>query len=99
MNKILIFTKNDIGELFNKIKDVIDVKQCSLMKSEGNIVTNSGNVIVIRGLSESARGHKANVVLYDGKFTNEEKTLMQYFLTLNCMFRKLQINKLKGKGI
>ena len=89
--KILIFTKNDIKELFNKIKDIVGVKSCSLMKSEGQIITESGNIINIRKLSESARGYRANVVLYDGKFTNEERKFMEHLLLPNGMIRKLQI--------
>ena len=89
--KILIFTKNDIKELFNKIKDIVGVKSCSLMKSEGQIITESGNIINIRKLSESARDYRANVILYYGKFTREERKFMEHLLLPNGMIRKLQI--------
>src|SRR5574344_406843 len=68
MNKILIFTKNDIRELFNKIRNIVDAKECRLMKSEAQIITNSDNIIIIRKLDMSARGYKANIILYDGNF-------------------------------
>ena len=95
MNKILIFTKRDIRTLSHRIIGIVNTDKFTLTKSEGQIVTEHGTLIIIRQLSESARGYRANVVLYDGKFTNEEKEFMQRILTPNGMFRKLQINKLK----
>ena len=88
---ILIFTKNDIRELFNKIRDIVNAKELRLSKEQGQIITESGSIINIRRLNDGARGYRANVILYDGKFTREEKVYMQCKLLPNGMFRKLQI--------
>lgn len=95
MNKILIFTKNDIKELFDKIRDIVDAKELRLSKEQGQIITESGSIINIRRLNDGARGYRANIILYDGNFTTEEKWYMQCKLLPNGVFRKLQINKLR----
>ena len=94
---VLIYTKNDIRELYNKIKEVVTVKESRVSLNEANITTTSGMIITIRHLTENCRAYRNQVVLYDGKFTKEEKERMMWNLLSNGLFKKLSINGLRSK--
>ena len=91
----LIYTKNNIKELYNKIKEVVDVKESNISSDIANITTTSGMIITIRHLTENCRGYKRNVILYDGKFTRDEMERMRWNLIPNGLFKKLSINHFK----
>ena len=96
---ILIYTKNDIKELYYKIANVVNIDledRQVISKDSANLTTKTGT-ITIRRLTEGCRGYRKNIILYDGKFTAEEKERMRWNLLPNGLFKKLSINSLKSK--
>ena len=78
---ILIYTKRE------NMKELVDEINLLIRFDEGTMISNyeckikyCNHTIRIKRLNESCRGVKSRVILYDGKFNDEEKYLMNYQL-------------------